>query len=316
MADKLKGRNAVVTGAGRGIGKAIAIALAEEGANVVVCDLGGAVDGTGTDRTPADEVVAECKKLGADVVAQYGDVSSFADAEAMVKACVDKFGRIDILCNIAGIDKPKMIWNMSEQEWDQVVGVHLKGTFNLIRHAAPLMREQRYGRIINCVSEAFIGGPSHLNYAAAKGGIATLTYGAAREMGRYGVTSNAICPRAWTRMTADDKVIEGIKKRIEAGLMPPDQLDKMMNELADPSYFAGFAAYLASEAAADVNGQIFFVAGTELGHWTQPTVETKVTRDWKKEGPWRFDEIAQLVPEKLLVNYVNPSPPQPDEKKK
>jgi len=315
MGDKLKGRNAVVTGAGRGIGKAIALALAAEGANVVVCDLGGAVDGSGTDMTPADETVEECKKSGVKAIAQYCNVASFKDAEAAVKACVDNFGSVDIVCNIAGIDKPKMIWNMSEDDWDQVVGVHLKGSFNFIRNAAPYMREQKFGRIINCVSEAFIGGPSHLNYAAAKGGIATLTYGVAREMGKYGVTSNAICPRAWTRMTADDKVIEGIKKRIEAGLMPPDQLEKMMNELADPSYFAGFVAYLASQEAANVNGQIFFVAGTEVGHWSQPVVETKVTRDWKTEGPWRVDELVKLVPEKLLVDYVNPAPAQPDEKK-
>ncbi|MFC2000750.1 SDR family NAD(P)-dependent oxidoreductase [Chloroflexota bacterium] len=313
MADRLKGRNAVVTGAGRGIGRAISIALAEEGANVVVCDIGGAVDGTGIDKTPADETVEECKKHGVKAIAQYGDVSSFADAEAAIKACVDNFGRIDILCNIAGIDKPKMIWNMSEEEWDQVVGVHLKGTFNFIRHAAPLMREQKYGRIINCVSEAFIGGPSHLNYAAAKGGIATLTYGVAREMGKYGVTSNAICPRAWTRMVAGDGVVEGIKKRIAAGLMPPDQLEKMLTELSDPSYFAPFIAYLASEEAANVNGQIFLVAGVEIGHWSQPVIETSVKRDWKKEGAWPFGEIVKFVPEKLLVNYVNPAPPQKEE---
>jgi len=314
MGDKLKGKNAVVTGAGRGIGKAVAIALAQEGANVIVCDLGGGVDGAGTDKTPADETVAECQKFGVKAVAQYGDVASFTDAEAMVKACVDNFGSIEIVANIAGIDKPKMIWNMSEEEWDQVVAVHLKGTFNLTRHAASLMREQKYGRIINCVSEAFIGGPSHLNYAAAKGGIATLTYGSARELGKSGVTCNAICPRAWTRMTADDKVIEGIKKRIEAGLMPADQLDRMMNELADPSYFAAFVAYLASPEAADVNGQIFFVSGTEIGHWTQPTIDTKVTRDWKKEGPWTFDELVKLVPSKLLVDYVNPAPAQLEKK--
>ena len=267
MADRLKGRNAVVTGAGRGIGRAISIALAEEGANVVVCDIGVAVDGTGADRTPADETVEECKKHGGKAIAQYGDVSSFTDAEAAIKACVDNFGRIDILCNIAGIDKPKMIWNMSEAEWDQVVAVHLKGTFNFIRNAAPLMREQKYGRIINCVSEAFIGGPSHLNYAAAKGGIATMTYGVAREMGKYGVTSNAICPRAWTRMVAGDGVVEGIKKRIAAGLMPPDQLEKMQTELSEPSYFAPFIAYLASDEAANVNGQVFLVTGIEIGHW-------------------------------------------------
>jgi NAD(P)-dependent dehydrogenase (short-subunit alcohol dehydrogenase family) len=315
MGKRLKGRNAVVTGAGRGIGKAVALALAEEGANIVVCDLGVATNGTGANKSPADEVIEECHKLGVKAVANYGDVSNFKAAEEMVKACVNNFGQIDILCNIAGIDKPRMIWNMSEEEWDMVIAVHLKGTFNLTRHAAPLMREQRYGRIINCVSEAFIGGPSHLNYAAAKGGIATLTYGTARELGRYGVTCNAFVPRAWTRMTADEKVIEGIKKRIAAGLMPQDQLDKMMRELADASYFAPFIAYLASDAAANVNGQIFLTSGTEVGLWSQPQIVKKVPRDWKTEGRWTFEEIEKLVPHKLLVGYVNPAPPQPEEKK-
>src|SRR4030042_2185419 len=129
MDKRLKGRNGVVSGAGRGVGRAVALALAEEGANVVVCDLGGATDGTGTDKSPADEVVAECRKFGVKAVANYGDVSDFKTAEAMVKSCVDNFGRIDILCNIAGIDKPRMIWKMTEQEWDQGVAVHLKGTF-------------------------------------------------------------------------------------------------------------------------------------------------------------------------------------------
>jgi len=314
MGDRLKGRNAVVTGAGRGIGRGVAMALAEEGANVVVNGVTRTPE-EGSDLAPADAVVAEIKKLGGTAIAKYGDVSSFQTAEELVKACVDNFGRIDILCNIAGIDKPRMIWNMSEEEWDVVVGVHLKGAFNLIRHAAPLMREQRYGRIINCVSEAFLGGPSHLNYAAAKGGIVTLTYGTAREMGRYGVTCNAFVPRAWTRMTASEEVIEGVKKRIAAGLMPPDQVERMMVELAEPSYFALFIAYLASEAAADVNGQVFFTSGTEVGIYSQPELIRKVPRDWRAEGRWTFEEVEKLVPEKLLIGYVNPAPPRPEEKK-
>jgi len=314
MGDRLKGRNAVVTGAGRGIGRGVAMALAEEGANVVVNGVTRTPE-EGSDLAPADAVVAEIKKLGGTAIAQYGDVSSFQTAEELVKACVDNFGRIDILCNIAGIDKPKMIWNMSEEEWDVVVGVHLKGAFNLIRHAAPLMRAQRYGRIINCVSEAYLGGPSHLNYAAAKGGIVTLTYGTAREMGRYGVTCNAFVPRAWTRMTASEEVIEGVKKRIAAGLMPPDQVERMMVELAEPSYFALFIAYLASDAAADVNGQVFFTSGTEVGIYSQPELIRKVPRDWRTEGRWTFEEVEKLVPEKLLIGYVNPAPPRPEEKK-
>jgi len=131
MGRRLKGRSALVTGAGRGIGMAVALALAEEGANIVVCDLGGATDGTGADKTPADEVVTECQKLGVKAVPHYGDVADFRAAEDMIRTCVDNFGRIDILCNIAGIGKPKMIFSMSEDEWDRVIAVHLKGTFNL-----------------------------------------------------------------------------------------------------------------------------------------------------------------------------------------
>src|SRR4030042_3278908 len=288
MSDRLKGKNAVVTGAGRGIGRAVAVALAEQGANVVVCDRGVAVDGSGVDQMPASETVAECKKHGVKAIAQFGNVASFSDAEAAVKACVDNFGRIDILCNIAGIDKPKMIWNMSEEEWDGVIAVHLKGTFNLTRHATPLMREQRYGRIINCVSEAFLAGPGHINYSAAKGGIASFTYGTATEMGRYGVTCNAIIPRADTRMVMDDTVIEGFKKRVKVGIMTQEQFDRMMKDMSDPKYFAPFIAYLASDAAANINGCIFFTSGTAIGYWTKPQIKTQVTRDWEKEGRWPY----------------------------
>ena len=163
MADRLKGKNAVVTGAGSGIGKAVAIALATEGANVVACDLGGATDGTGAGTSLADETVAECKKIGVQAIPQYGSVADWNAAEAMIKACVDNFGRIDILVNVAGIDRARMMWNLSEEDWDIVLGVHLKGTFNMMRHAAPLMREQRYGRIVNTVSEAFVGTVGHVN---------------------------------------------------------------------------------------------------------------------------------------------------------
>ena len=318
MGERLKGRNALVTGAGRGIGRAVVLALAEEGANIVVCDLGGATDGTGVDRTPADEVVEECKKLGVKAVPQYGDVADFKAAEDMVNACVNNFGRIDILCNIAGIDKPKMIFNMSEDEWDRVIAVHLKGTFNFSRHACRLMREQRYGRIINCVSEAYAGGATHVNYAAAKGGIASLTYGTAREMGRYGVTCNAFIPRAQTRLTMDPSVVEGLKKRVEAGLMPKEKFDEMMKESGAPAEsFAPFIAYLASDAAADINGCIFLTSGTTIGIWNHPEVVRKLSKykDWEKEGRWTIEEIEKAVPKELLVGYVNPAPPQPPEKK-
>ncbi|MFO8102346.1 MAG: SDR family NAD(P)-dependent oxidoreductase [Dehalococcoidia bacterium] len=310
MADKLKGRNAVITGAGRGIGRAITLAMAREGASVIVCDLGVSVDGSRDAVSPADEVVKECQSLGVKAVANHGDVSSFQDAEAMVKSCVDNFGRIDILCNIAGIDKPKMIWNMSEEEWDQVVGVHLKGTFNLTRHASRYMREQRFGRIINCVSEAFTGGPSHLNYSSAKGGIATFTFGAARELGRYGITCNAFIPRASTRMFAED-VIASLEKRVAAGIMPPEQLQEIREDLMPPEYFVEFMVFLASDEAADINGQLFLTTPGAIGVWSQPHVERQVRRNPAEHGPWRFEEIVDLLPTDVLIDYANPAPPEP-----
>jgi len=142
MANRLKGRNAVVTGAGSGIGKAVSLAMAKEGANIVACDLGGGIDGKGASTSAADQTVSEIKALGVQAVASYGSVADFKAAEAMIKTCVEKFGRIDILVNVAGIDRAKMLWNLSEEDWDIVISVHLKGTFNTIRHAAPFMREQ------------------------------------------------------------------------------------------------------------------------------------------------------------------------------
>jgi len=314
MGDKLKGRNAVVTGAGRGIGKAVAVALAEEGANVVACDLGVAVDGSGTDQSPASETVAECKKHGVKAMAQFGNVASFSDAEAAVKACVDNFGRIDILCNIAGIDKPKMIWNMSEEEWDQVIAVHLKGTFNFMRQAAPLMREQKYGRIINCTSEAWLGGVTHLKYGAAKGGIVTLTWGAAQELGPSGITVNAICPRAKTRMTDDPKVREMVVKRVEKGLMDASVLKRMDREMVDPSAFAKVVAFLASDDAALINGQVFLTTALTVARYSKP--ETVAQVENPSEGPWTLEAIkSAFSADKLLKGYVNPAPPKPEEKK-
>jgi len=282
LGERLKGKNALVTGAGRGIGKAIALALAEEGANVLVCDLGVAMDGTGADKSPADSTVEECRKLGVRAAAHYGDVSNFKSAEEMVQACVSNFGRIDILCNIAGILRPKMIFTMLEEDWDKVQAVHLKGTWNLCRHACALMRQQKYGRIVNCTSEAYAGTVGHTNYGAAKGGIVSLTYAVAREMGQYGVTCNAFAPRARTRMSVGDTQDQGLQKRIEAGLISEDRLQGMeetRREGADPEYFAPFIAYLASDAAANINGCIFVVSRATIGIWNHPQIARKFTRD-------------------------------------
>ena len=313
MGERLKGRSALVTGAGRGIGKAVALALAEQGANILVCDLGVAMDGTGCDQGPADDTVKECRSLGVKATAYYADVSDFKATEQMVKACVSNYGSVDILCNIAGILRPKMIFNMSEEDWDRVLAVHLKGTWNLCRHASVVMRQQRYGRIVNCTSEAYAGTVGHTNYAAAKGGIVSLTYAVAREMGRYGVTCNAFAPRARTRLSVGDDQDQGLQRRIEAGLISQERLQGMeetRREGADPEHFAPFIAYLASDAAANINGCVFVTSRATIGIWNHPKVIRKFTRGWEIEEKWGIEELEKRVPEELLVGYVNPAPPR------
>jgi len=298
MADRLKGKNAVVTGASSGIGRAVALALAEEGANVIV----------GANKTPAEEVVAECQKLGVNAVVHYCDVSDFKAAEEMIQACIDNFGRIDILVNVAGMDRARMMWNLSEDDWDEVVAVHLKGTFNTSRHASVHMREQRGGRIVNTLSEAWVGTVGHVNYGAAKGGIASLTYGTAWEMGRYGVTCNAIVPRAATRMTMGPEVLAGYKKRVEAGLWTQERYDEV-TDVPTPDYMAMIPVYLCSDAAGHINGCIFTAAGSHFAYWAPARETVTFGRDWHKQGPWTWEEVEKCMPA-LLKGYVNPAPPE------
>lgn len=310
MGERLKGRNALVTGAGGGIGREIALALAAEGANVVVNDYGVKVDGTSPTALPAEKVADEIKKMGVKAIANFGDVSSFKDAEKMVKDCVDTFGRIDIICNVAGILRDRMVFNMSEEEWDGVIDVHLKGTFNTIRHATPLMRQQRYGRIINVTSDAWRGTVGHCNYGAAKGGITSLTYAVAREMGRYGVTCNAICPMAGTRMTLSPETIAGFQQRLKAGLITQAQYDAFIS-IPGPEFIPPIAVYLVREDSANINGQVFGCEGGRISIFPEPVLSRSIF----KIGKWTLDELEKIIPISLLQSYVNPAPPQPPEKK-
>jgi NAD(P)-dependent dehydrogenase (short-subunit alcohol dehydrogenase family) len=312
MGERLKGKNAVVTGAGRGIGREIALGLAAEGVKVVVNDPGVARDGSGADKMPADEVVAEIKKKGGTAIANYNSVADFKAAAEIIKSCVDNFGRIDILVNCAGVLRERMIWNLSEEDWDTVISVHLKGTFNCTRHTAPLMREQRSGRIINVVSDAWRGTVGQSNYGAAKGGIVSFTRSIARELGRYGITCNCICPIAATRMTMDEGVKAGMKKRLEAGLITKEFYESFMS-MPGPEYVPPMVVYLASDAAANINGQVFHIERGRAAIYSEP-VEIKAIYKSEAGGMWTVDELESFVPKTLLTGYVNPAPPEAPKK--
>ncbi len=313
MGSRLENRSAVVTGAGRGIGREVALALAAEGAKVVVNDPGVSRSGQGTDLAPADEVVAEIKGRGGIAVANYDSVTDFAAAERIINSSVDSFGRIDILVNCAGVLRDRMVHNMVEEEWDTVINVHLKGTFNTCRHAAGFMRKQRFGRIINVASAAWQGSVGQSNYSAAKGGIVSFTRSIAREMGRTGVTCNCIVPMAATRMTLDDDVKTKFKRQLEDGEITRERYDELVN-MPGPEHIARAVAYLATDAAANINGVVVRSAGGTVGVYSEPTIVKIIHKDYKKYGPWELEELEDLVPKILLAGYVNPSPPEDKEK--
>jgi NAD(P)-dependent dehydrogenase (short-subunit alcohol dehydrogenase family) len=301
MGNKLEGRAAVVTGAGRGIGRAIALELAKEGAKVVVNDLGTGRTGEGADTSPAEEVVAEIKKAGGVAVANGDSVADFVAAGRMIQSCVDNFGRIDILVNVAGILRDRMVHKMSEEEWDAVIGVHLKGTFNTIRHAAALMRAQKSGRIINFASESWLGIiAGQPNYAAAKGGIISLTREVAGELRNKNVTVNAIVPTAATRMNMNDDVIANMKKMLEAGMITQEGFDEFM-DLPGPEYLAPVIVYLATDEAAGITGKVIACGGGRVALYSDPVEIRALYKDYKKEGPWTIDDLTKMVPRTLLV---------------
>jgi len=311
MGERLKGKNAVVTGGAGGVGKQICLALAAEGANVVVNDIGATRDGSGAATGPADAVADEIKKSGGTAIANYDSVVDFTAAEKLIKTCVDKFGRIDILVNTHGNLRDRMIWNMSEEEWDVVMNVHLKGTFNTCRHACVLMREQKYGRIINVTSDAWRGTVGHANYGAVKGGVVSLTRAIAREMGRYGVTANCFAPIAATRMTLTEEVMANMKRRYEAGTITKQYYESFIN-MPGPEYIPPIVIYLATGEASNINGQVFHVEKGRIGIYSEPT---EVRAIYNSGEIWDVEQLIDLVPNTLLVGYTNPAPPEPPKEK-
>ena len=286
----LRGKVAVVTGAARGVGREIALLFAKQGARVVVNDYGGSEAGLGADRKPADEVVDEIRRGGGEAAANYDSVASMAGGQAIVKTAVDAFGRVDIVVNNAGILRDRMIFNMSEEEWDAVINTHLKGSFAVTRAAAPLMREQKWGRVINMTSTSgLIGNVGQANYAAAKLGIFGLTKVTALDMARYNVTANCISPFAWTRM------IGTIPTETEAQKVRVEKIKKL-----SPAHIAPVAAFLASDAAKDVTGQVFGVRGKEIMLFSH---ERPIMRVHHDEG-WTAERLAEMFPGTLQHHLV------------
>ena len=309
MGNRLQGMVAVVTGAGRGIGRGIATLMAAEGAAVVVNDLGGNVDGSGSSASAADETVAAIKAAGGQAVANYDSVADFAAAESIINTAIKEFGRIDILVNNAGILRDRMIFNMNEEEFDSVVRVHLKGTFNCSRHASRHMREQKSGRIISMTSTSGLyGNAGQANYGAAKDGIAGFTRVVSRDLGRYGITVNAIAPAAATRMiaTIPESVQQSRVQRAFAGTT--EQTRAALPRLSrDPDDIAPFAVYLATAAAANINGQMFVVMGGTISLVNYPAPVRTITAPL---GGWTPEHIAALFPSTLGMDLFNPAPPQ------
>jgi NAD(P)-dependent dehydrogenase (short-subunit alcohol dehydrogenase family) len=289
-----EGRVVIVTGAGRGIGRAHAIEFARQGAKVVVNDLGAEVDGTGSSTGPAGEVVDEIRGFGGEAVANGDNVADWEGAQRLVNAAIETFGGLDVLVNNAGILRDRMLVNMTEEEWDAVIHVHLKGTYAPSRWAAAYWRERvkagetNDARIISTSSPSgLFGNPGQTNYGAAKAGIAAFTIIAAQELGRYGVTANAIAPVARTRMT----------ENLGAGQMRVDEgkFDPMAPENISP-----LVVWLGSKESKDVSGRVFMVAGGRIS----------VAEGWRR-GPtasqddrWDPAELGKIVPD--LVSQAEP----------
>ncbi len=278
MGERLKDKVAIVTGSGMGIGKAEAIALAQEGAKVVTNN-----SKPGNPGGDAETTAKEIRDMGGQAVPFFGSVADYEVAEKMIQAAVDKFGGLDILVNNAGVIQSHMVWNMTPEEWNTVIKIHLYGTFYMSKYAAALMRQQRSGRIINTTSIARLGrivaiGGS--NYAAAKGAIVSFTATIARELGKYGITCNAISPRGHSGREGGD---------------------------LGPEHCAPLVVYLCTDEARDINGQIFNCRQGSIGIYSEPQLVNQIFNDGEI---WSLEQLINLVPKTLLAGYKNPMPAQ------
>ena len=293
---RLAGKVAIVTGAGRGIGREEALLLANQGAKVVVNDVGRHPGET------AQDVVNRIREMGGEAEANTDSVASMEGAARLIDTAVAKFGRLDILVNNAGVIAPGEVSNLTEEDWDKVIAVHLKGTFATIRHASPVFKRQRSGVIVNTGSESGLGHPAMGNYSAAKEGIVGLTRTAARELGRFGVRCNAIRPRAITEGTSE------YFERFNRWQPLADALGRYylgarghVGGEIRPTAVATLVVWLCSDAAANVNGRTFYVGGDEIGLWSEP----ELTRSLSREGGWTLDTLDSFARGRLIGDLTN-----------
>jgi NAD(P)-dependent dehydrogenase (short-subunit alcohol dehydrogenase family) len=294
MSRHLEGKVAAVTGGGRGIGREVARALAAQGAAVVVNDLGVTVAGQRETSSPADDVVKEIKASGGKASSNHEDISTPEGGESLVNQAIKEFGQLDILVNVAGILRDRMIFNMTIEEWDAVIRVHLRGHFCTMRPATAHMRERRFGRIINFSSNSAQGAPGQPNYAAAKAGILGLTWSSAAALQKYNITVNAIMPGAATRMT----------DTIPAGRLPgtrPEATNASGTPM-DPANVPPIIVYLASDEAADVTGQTFGASGYRISRFTHLEADKIIYSD----GPWDIEHLFKVFKQTLGTGMKPP----------
>ena len=311
MGNRLEGKVAIVTGGGGGIGRGVCRLLAEEGASVVVNDVGGAVDGSGASTGPADELVSEIKENGGIAVSNYDTIATMEGAGKLVQAAIDNFGQVDILIHVAGILRDRMVFNMTEEEWDAVLSVHLYGAFNTVKQVVPHLIEQRSGRIIIFSSGSGLGNSGQTNYAAAKEGQVGFVRSLSRELAPFNITVNAVYPGGDTRMTGSipDSALE---IRAQRGISSRRTVPtKELWEPRHPDRNAPKAVYLCTDAAENITGEVIGTSGPPMTLYTPRHVSRVIHSD----SPWTLDQLEVMMPNALTDGIPNPAPAvQPEEK--